>query len=100
MCNLPLAETIGRKDTITMLIEPPGTQISSIDYHNMPSKQIFLNDGWKEVIIGTAAKQEVTAIYGFKSIRIKYTLRHVREKTINKAQGQTLVDGIAVDVTK
>lgn len=100
MYDLPSVETINRKDPIPMLIAPPGTQTCLVDYNNIPSKQSLLDNGWKEVFIGTAAQQEVNATFGLKAIRSQYALRHIGAITVNKAQGQTLIGGLAVEITR
>ena len=100
MIDLPSQQTIDRFDAISLWIAPPGTQYIEYDHNNIPSVEELKEKGWNEVNIGVAPEKIINARGGIQAKRLQYSLKHIGAITINKAQGETLPMGIAVEITE
>ena len=55
--------------------------------------------GWRETTVGIVAEREVNVRGGLVAKRHQYALKHIGATTIDKSQGATLPNGLAVEIT-
>ena len=66
----------------------------------LPTKDELRSMGWREVSIRCAPEREVNAKNNFQARRKQYALKHIGAITVNKSQGDTIVLGIALEMTQ
>ncbi len=100
--QLPSTESIERYLPIVVFIAPAGREndFSFDDQNNIPTEDDLLQHGWKKVKIGVANSDKIMNVRGnIQAKRTQYALRPLGASTIDKSQGLTLVDGIAIEIS-
>lgn len=97
--ELPSRESVDRFLPIVLFIAPAGreNEFSFDDQNNIPTEDELIRHGWKKVKIGVANSDKIINVRG--NIQAKRTQYDVGASTIDKSQGLTLVDGIAIEIS-
>ena len=100
LIDLPSQDTVNRYDAIPLWIAPPGNHNVLFDQDNLPSRDRLRELLWNEVMIGVTPERVIPARGGLQAKRLQYSLKHIGATTINKSQGETLPQGLAIEITE
>jgi hypothetical protein len=100
--QMPSSESIQRYLPIVVFIAPAGreNEFSFDNPNDVPTEDVLIQHGWKKVKIGVANSDKIVNVRGnIQAKRTQYALRPLGASTIDKSQGLTLSDGIAIEIS-
>ena len=100
LIDLPSQDTVTHFDSISLWIAPPGHHNIIFENNNVPSRERLLQLTWNEVLVGVTPERVIPARGGLQAKRLQYSLKHIGATTINKSQGETLPQGLAIEITE
>ena len=104
LVDMPPESDLDKFGSFSIWVAPPGTQYIDFlddddDGNDRPTKDQLKAMQWKEVTIGTAMESAKPCPGGYQGKRKQYSLKHIGACTINKSQGQTIPQGLAVEIS-
>ena len=88
---------LSHEDSIFIALS--STNNVGFDNKHRPTRQKLNQSGWRETTVGIAPEREVIVRGGLVAKRHQYTLKHIGATTIEKSQGATLPNGLALEIT-
>jgi len=100
MVDMPDAQTLENFGQISLWLPPAGPlRVEFLQEREKPTKTQLSALGWREVSVGYTPERNVPVRGGFQAKRKQYSLKHIGALTINKSQGDTIVNGLAIEVS-
>ena len=101
LVDVPSEQVVNEFSNFPIWIAPAGMQyVEFLGDDELPTKDELRSMGWREVSIRCAPEREVNAKNNFQARRKQYALKHIGAITVNKSQGDTIVLGIALEMTQ